>query len=122
MPDREVLVCQLCNPLRGDPFRDFSSFATTCLGNDTELRLALSLPELQHRLNNLTSLDRFYEQLHASPLVLQQLLVQLQSEGPCPLEQLLSAWPAARHDVLRLSLTWLAKLGLIHWSQPMENR
>ena len=46
------------HPLRGDPFRDFAPFATACLGPETELRLAMPLPELQHRLSNLTSLDR----------------------------------------------------------------
>ena len=40
------------HPLRGDPFRDFAPFATACLGPDTELRLAMPLPELQQRLNN----------------------------------------------------------------------
>ena len=34
------------HPLRADPFRDFAPFATECLGPDTELSLALSLPEL----------------------------------------------------------------------------
>ena len=78
-----------------NPFRDFAPFATACLGPDTELRLAMPFPELQHRLNNLTSLDRCYEQLHASPLDLQRLLAQLQTEGPCSLERLLSAWSRA---------------------------
>ena len=107
---------EIQHPLRADPFRDFAPFATTCLGPDTELSLAMPLPELQHRLNNLTSLDRAYEQLHASPSDLQRLLAQLHREGPCPLQQLLTAWPAEKHDVLRLSFTWLAKLGCIHWS------
>ena len=106
------------HPLRADPFRDFASFATAHLGPDTELRLALSMPEIEHRLNNLTSLDRFYEQLHASPSDIQRLLVQLQKEGYCPVKQILSAWPATHHDVLRLSLTWLAKMGCINWSNP----
>ena len=72
------------HPLRGDPFCDFASFATASLVDDTELCLALPLPQLLYRLNNLTKLDRFYEQLHACPSDLQQLLIQLQSDGPCP--------------------------------------
>ena len=108
------------HPLRGDPFRDFSSFATTCLGSETELRLAMPLPELQQRLSNLTSLDLRYGHLHASPGDLQRLLVQLQGEEAqfCSLKGLLAAWPVEQHDDLRLSLTWLAKLGCIHWSHP----
>ena len=108
------------HPLRGDPFRDFSSFATYCLRPETELSLAMSLPELQQQLNNLTSLDRCYGQLHASSADVQQLLVQLQGERaqPCSLTRLLSHWPAEQHDELRLALSWLAKLGFIHWSSP----
>ena len=112
------------HPLRADPFRDFAPFATACLGPETELRLAMPLPELQHRLSNLTRLDRFYGQLHASPADLQRLLLQLQGEGaqPCSVKRLLTAWPVEQHDDVRLSLTWLAKLGLIHWSQPSGKR
>ena len=106
------------HPLRADPFCDFALFSSTCLGPDTVLSLALSLRELEHRLNNLTSLDRRYEQLHAGRMDLKRLLVQLHSEGPSPLKLLLSSWPHEKHDELKLTLTWLAKLGCIHWSQP----
>ena len=108
--------------MRSDPFRDFAVFSTAHLGPDTELRLALPLPELQHRLKSLTSLDRTYEQLHASPQDLLRLLVKLQNEGPGPLRRLLNAWPAEQHDILRLSITWLAKLGFIDWSHPSASR
>ena len=110
------------HPLRGDPFRDFAPFATACLEPETELGLAMPLAELQDRVNNLTSLDCRYRQLHASQEEVQQLLEQLQSEGPCLLKQLLSAWPIEKHDVLRLSLTWLAKLGCIYWSHSSATR
>ena len=80
----------------------------------------MPLPELQHRLDNLTRLDRCYGQLHASPADVHRLLVQLQGEGAqsCSLTRLLIAWPVEQHDALRLSITWLAKLGCIHWSHP----
>ncbi len=112
------------HPLRSDPFRDFASFATSSLGSETELRLAMPLLEIQHRLNNLTSLDRCYGELHASPADVQRLLEQLQSEGDqsCHLMHLLRAWPDEQHDALRLSLTWLAKLGCIQWSNSSAAR
>ena len=112
---------EIQHPLRADPFRDFAPFATTCLGPDTVLRLALPLPELQYQADNLTN-GSLYEELHASASDLQHLLVQLQCEGPCPLKRLLTVWPAEQHDVLRLSLTWFAKLGFIDWSQPSVTR
>ena len=119
---QESFDLQAQHPLRGDPFRDFAPFATACLGPETQLRLAMSLPELHHRLSNLTSLDRCYGQLHANPEDLQRLLVQLQGEAaqPCSLRRLLNAWPVEQHDELKLSLTWLAKLGCIHWSHPRQ--
>ena len=112
------------HPLRGDPFRDFAPFATSCLGPETELCLAMPLLEAEQRLSNLTSLDICYEQLHASSADVQRLLVQLQGEGAqsCSLMSLLTAWPVEKHDCLRLALTWLAKLGCIHWSQPPAAR
>ena len=112
------------HPLRGDPFRDFAPFATDILEPETEFRLAMPLPELQYRLNNLTTLDYCYGQFHASSTDIQRMLVQLQSGGvhPCSLTHLLRAWPAEQHDALRLALTWLAKLGFIHWSHPKTAR
>ena len=112
------------HPLQGDPFRDFAPFATACLRPETELRLVMPLPELKHRLDNLTSLDRSYRELHASPEDVQRLLEQLQIEQaqPCSLARLLSAWPSYKHDALRLSIAWLAKLGCISWSHPLGTR
>ena len=112
------------HPLRGDPFRDFAPFATACMRPETQLSLSMPLSELLHRLNNLTSLDRCYGELHARPADLQRLLEQLQNQAvqPCSLELLLSTWPAEQHDSLRLSLTWLAKMGCIHWSHPPAAR
>ena len=112
------------HPLRGDPFRDFAPFATACLDPETELRLAMPLSELQQRLNTLTSLDRCYEELHASPADVQRLLVQLHSVGDhgSSLTRLLSTWNPEQHDSLRLALTWLAKLGCIRWSHPQSAR
>ena len=112
------------HPLRGDPFRDFAPFATECLKPETEFRLVLPLPELQHRLASFTGLDRCYESLHASPADVQRLLEQLQSEGgqPCSLSRLLTDWPDEQHDDVRLALTWLAKLGCIQWFNPSVTR
>ena len=112
------------HPLRGDPFRDFAPFATACLGPETELRLAMPLPELQHRLSNLTSLDRCYGQLHASPADVQRLLVQLQGEGAqsCSLKRLLAHWPVEQHDALRLDAHLVGETGLHSLVSPPAAR
>ena len=114
----EWRICIRCDLI---PSAIFCLVCYFLLGSETELRLAMPLPELQHRLNDLTSLDRCYGELHASPADVQRLLEQLHSEGdqPCHLMHLLRAWPDEQHDALRLSLTWLAKLGCIQWSNSL---
>ena len=105
------------HPLRGDPFRVFSHFATSCLGPETYLSLSMPLSQLEHDLNNLTTLDCVYGDLHAPPADVQRLVLLIDREAPnsCNLFRLLSNWPPERHDSLCLSITWLAKLGFIHW-------
>ena len=104
------------HPLRSDPFQDFSSFATESLKPHTSLCLNLSLKESQYRLSNLCTLDQMYGHLHASTDDLLKLLSQLENEGSCSLRHLLAYWRADQHDVIKLSLVWLAKLGFIRWS------
>ena len=104
------------HPLRADPFYDFASFATKCLQPDTKLQLSLPLHQLELRLENLTSLDCCYQELHAAPVDIRRLLLLLHNENPCSFNQLLTAWPPEQHDTLQLSITWLAKLGFINWS------
>lgn len=110
------------HPLRDDPFRTFAPFSTSLLGPRTELRLKVSLSEALHRLNNLTSLDRCYEHLHGSQSALHQLLAELEACQGCALENLLALYPADQHCAICLSITWLAKLGLIQWSHPPAPR
>ena len=104
------------HPLRGDPFHDFSSFATSSMSSHTKIVLAISSSDAHHFLANLTSLDLTYQHLHASLPELKRVLFHLQRVGPCSLEVFLSAWPSDQHDVITLSLTWLAKFGCIHWT------
>ena len=112
------------HPLRADPFRDFGSFATACIRPETELRLAMPLADVEHRLSNLTSLDGCYGELHASSANVRRMLLKLQREDAqrISLMNLLCAWPVEQHDGLRLSLTWLAKLGCIQWFHPTSTR
>ena len=116
-----IFVSEDQHPLCSDPFRDFAPFATSSLRPETVLQLALPLPEVLHRLNNQTSLDRTYQHLRVGVLDFETLLEQLQCEGPLALNRLLCVWPLEQHDAIRLSLTWLAKLGCIHWSSPAVN-
>ena len=61
----------------------------------------MPLPELQQRLNNFTSLDLCYGELHASPKDVQRLLVQLHDEEPRPaLSRTCSAPGTLRNTIL----------------------
>ena len=103
------------HPLRANPFCDFSTFASSSLGPDTGLCLSLPLSEVQQRLNSLINLDRFYEELHANPTDLERLILQIDSNQPLTFKYLLLAWPDDNHDLVKLSITWLAKLGCVKW-------
>jgi D-inositol-3-phosphate glycosyltransferase len=107
------------HPLRSDPFHDFAGFATSTLLPQTQLRLALPWPQLIEQVNQLAGLDRCYEQIHARAPELGPLLERLQALQPCSCSTLLAAFPPERHDALRLTITWFAKLGCIQWSAPV---
>ena len=77
----------------------------------------MPLSEVQQRLNSLINLDRFYEELHANPTDLERLILQIDSNQPLTFKNLLLAWPDDNHDLVKLSITWLAKLGCVKWLQ-----
>ena len=110
------------HPLRADPFADFAGFASSILQPATELSLALPWPALLHRFQAVSGLDRMHDQLHASDSELLELLERLGQLQPCDCSTLLEAFPPHRHDSLRLGITWLAKLGCIHWSSTGARR
>ena len=104
------------HPLRGNPFVDFAGFATTQLGLETPLTLAVSFDAALEHLQQLTPLDRSYEGCHAPPAELASLLSALAQRGQATARQLLQPCDPARHQPLLLGLGWLAKLGLLRWS------
>lgn len=110
------------HPLRADPFADFAGFASATLQPATELRLALPWPLPIERLQAAAGLDRFHGHLHASDPEVLGLLERLRQLQPCACSTLLEAFPLDRHDSLRLGITWLAKLGCIHWSPSGARR
>ena len=110
------------HPLRADPFADFAVYASSTLQPATVLRLALPWPLPLERLQAAVDLDRMYEHLHASEPQLLALLECLKQMQPCACSSLLEAFPLEHHDNLRLGITWLAKIGCIHWSPSGAGR
>ena len=111
-------------PVRAEPFAAFHGFATAVLQPDLRLQLAAGLNPaqapalLEQRLA--VELNRLYPDLRGTPEEARALLAQLAQHQPDGLAvgDLLARHPQERHPVLRCTLVWLAKLGLIDWRAP----
>jgi hypothetical protein len=93
------------NPLRNDPFADFDALPTRVLTSDTLLRLTgVSAHE--------TELDTMFASFRASSTELAVLLGCLQ-HGPVTVAEALSAFPPNRGPLLRMTVMWLLKAGVV---------
>jgi hypothetical protein len=111
------------HPLRGDPFADFSHFATVPLAPSTLLAPALESSqrlEPEQVLARCSRLDLIYAGCHASDAELRQLLVRIDQQSPVSVHDLLVSHHPSRHQALAMGLVWLAKLGAIRWLKPEE--
>ena len=109
------------HPLRGDPFRDFSHFATSQLQPTTLVAAAnvtAQSSDLHRFLLSRSGLDLMYAGCHASPAELQQLLLRLDQDGPLSVGDLLATHQPSRHQALAMGLVWMAKLGALRWFNP----
>jgi D-inositol-3-phosphate glycosyltransferase len=110
------------SPLRGDPFVDFSGFATTVLEPDTRVRLGPGVagPEALARIQAV-ALDRMYPGLRGSPEETARLLALVAATDPvrgCSVAELSAGFAPTRLPFLATTLVWLAKLGLLDWLPP----
>jgi glycosyltransferase involved in cell wall biosynthesis len=104
------------NPVKGDPFNDFAGFATQQLTSQTRFRLRVgaSLSDLNRSAT--VGLDRAFANWRGSLDEAAHLLERLAQGNVLTVEELLADFPAERHPFLRMSLVWLAKLGIVDWS------
>lgn len=102
--------------LGNDPFADFAGYASAVLSDHTMVRCT---PLLKRAAGdepfNRCRLDGLLPGLRATPEEHRQLLALLGREGDCSVVDLLASFPPDRHPFLRMSLVWLAKLGLLDW-------
>jgi len=103
------------NPLRGNPFVDFSGFATSNMCEELSFFLTQDLSNCFLALDNLVKLDIFYKECHADTDDLKLLLTDIANYRSCTLKVLLDRHPANRHQSLAMGVSWLAKLGLVNW-------
>ena len=101
--------------LGNDPFADFAGYASAVLSDATTVRCTPLQRAAVHEPFNRCRLDGLLPGLRATPEEHRQLLALLGSAGASSVADLLAAFPSERHPFLRMSLVWLAKLGLLDW-------
>ena len=104
-------------PSRGDPFADFSGFASATLQPDQVLKMSegMAATDLDRLLR--VELNRAYQGLRESDVEARRLLERLAATGDagCRVDQLLSEMAPQRRPYGLTTLVWLAKLGLVEW-------
>lgn len=102
------------HPVKGDPFRDFAGFASSVLTADTRITLRQAGQSILARGENV-QLDQFAGNWRGSLEEARLLLSILASGRPQKIDEVLQAFPPLRHRRVRLSIVWLAKLGVLDW-------
>ena len=103
------------NPLKGEPFAAFASFATQVLTNGTvlSLRPGVTLAELERTKD--VQLDLFASVWRASFEDCAAIIQRLAEGGEMRANDILTAFPSDRHMSLGLAVAWMCKLGLLDW-------
>lgn len=103
------------HPLKGDPYRDFSGFATHQLGLDdlVQLRPGAGPADLKQAAG--VQLDQFASGRRASWAECERVLAALRGGQSLKVRQLLELFPVQRRKPVTLGLMWLAKSGILDW-------
>jgi hypothetical protein len=104
-------------PSRGDPFADFSGFASSALDAELRLRLAEGMAPADLQPLLAVELNRMYADVRGNEAETQALLEALECSGPAgrSVQELLALSPQPRQPYVANTLAWLAKLGLLDW-------
>ena len=103
------------HPLKRDPFVAFAGFATHILTPTSVLTLAPDFDDAAFERATKIPLNAFAANWRANATETKALLESLKSSGPTPFQHLCAQFPAARHEPVKLTCLWLAKLGYIDW-------
>lgn len=105
------------NPLRGDPFADFRHLPTEVMADHLELRLAPVRPGAGDHVvpDSRVELDTSFPGLRGDSLEAHQVIDLLGNAGSLSVPALLASFPPARRPFVRMTVMWLAKLGLVDW-------
>ena len=116
------------NPSRGDPFKDFSGFASSVISLETMISVRfqqMNLPEVsQFVLSNSLKLDRYGEIWRGSDVERIQILRFLGDGVPRTIAEVVDRFPQERQHALVLTIAGLCKLGVLDWTaeKPVRGR
>ena len=104
------------NPVSGDPFRDFSGFATKVMAPETRFALREGVsPGDEVALARTVRLDGFAETWRAPPEVLRRLVENLAATPWRSLGEIVSEIAPAERAGVAYGLVWLCKMGVLDW-------
>jgi hypothetical protein len=101
--------------VKGEPFRDFSGFATTAAGPDLPLRASPGLGPQDVLATGGTELDQAFA-FWRSPLETCAEIFRRIAEGEATtFGQVLAGFPPEQRALLELAVMWLIKHGFVDW-------
>ena len=103
------------NPLRADPFETFRGHPSAVMDEDLRLRLAPPLGRGALAADPGVELDHLFPGLRGSEAEARRVVELLREAGSLPVREVLLAFPPARRPFVRMSLAWLAKVGVVDW-------
>jgi glycosyltransferase involved in cell wall biosynthesis len=103
------------HPVKGDPFKDFSGFASRVLGFGDRLRLADGAATTDLERSATLWLDQFAANRRATAEEELQLLAATAATEGLTVRAILEQFPVPRRKRIMLSLMWMAKAGILDW-------
>lgn len=104
------------DPVKGDPFRTFASFASQALTLDTRLVAAPGATvEGVRSVGQIATLDLGFADYRAPPPLCAQALQLLMDRGGSTVREVLVAFPTPERRAVELGLAWMAKYGFVDW-------
>ncbi len=114
-PAKPEAAARRIHPVKGDPFRDFSRFATQVPTAQTRFRLraGASLADLERTQS--VKLDQTFAGRRASTDECAAALHAIAAAGELTYAEILNGAPAERREALALGVGWMCKLGILDW-------
>ncbi|MEQ7155957.1 glycosyltransferase family 4 protein [Brevundimonas aurifodinae] len=106
------------HPVKGDPFKDFSGFATHVLGLDDRLALASGAAVTDLERSSTLWLDQFASKRRGTAEEELRLLTLIARSDGIAVRAVLEDFAVPRRKRIMLSLMWMAKAGILDWGPP----